>query len=61
MDVMFIKLFEIFLMILNLFFIITQMTRNNVCQVGQIPPQGLSEDGDNGVHCMTNTIRRRAK
>jgi hypothetical protein len=48
-------------MILNLFFIITQMTRNNVCQVGQIPPQGLSEDGDNGVHCMTNTIRRRAK
>jgi len=40
--------------------IITQMTRNNICQVGQIPPQGLSEGGG-GVHCMTNAIRRRAK
>jgi arginine deiminase len=40
--------------------IITQMTRNNICQVGPIPPQGLSEGGG-GVHCMTNAIRRRAK
>jgi len=40
--------------------IVADMTRNNVCRVGQIPPQGLSEGGG-GVHCMTNAIRRRAK
>jgi arginine deiminase len=40
--------------------IVTQMTRDNICRVGQIPPQGLSEGGG-GVHCMTNAIRRRAK
>ncbi|CAF5123606.1 unnamed protein product, partial [Rotaria sp. Silwood1] len=40
--------------------IVTQMTRNGACQVGQVPPQGLSEGGG-GVHCMTNAIRRRAK
>ncbi|CAF3077600.1 unnamed protein product [Rotaria sp. Silwood2] len=40
--------------------IITQMTRNNICQVGQVPSQGLSEGGG-GVHCMTNGIRRRPK
>ena len=32
--------------------IATQMTRDNVCRVGLIPPQGLSEGGG-GVHCMT--------
>jgi arginine deiminase len=40
--------------------IVADMTRNNVCRVGQIPSQGLSEGGG-GVHCMTNAIRRRAK
>ncbi|CAF1573120.1 unnamed protein product [Rotaria magnacalcarata] len=40
--------------------IINQMTRNNICQVGQIPSQGLFEGGG-GAHCMTNAIRRRAK
>ncbi|CAF3449305.1 unnamed protein product [Rotaria sp. Silwood1] len=40
--------------------IVTQMARNGACQVGQVPPQGLSEGGG-GVHCMTNAIRRRAK
>ena len=40
--------------------IVTQMIRNNACQVGPIPPEGLSE-GDGGVHCMTNALRRRAK
>ncbi|CAF3740608.1 unnamed protein product [Rotaria sordida] len=40
--------------------IVTQMTYNNICRVGQVPPQGLSEGGG-GVHCMTNAIRRRAK
>lgn len=40
--------------------VITQMTHNNICRVGPIPCQGLSEGGG-GVHCMTNGIRRRAK
>jgi len=40
--------------------IVPQMTRDNICRVGPIPPQGLSEGGG-GVHCMTNAIRRRAK
>jgi arginine deiminase len=40
--------------------VVAQMTRNNVCRVVLIPPQGLSEGGG-GVHCMTNAIRRRAK
>jgi arginine deiminase len=40
--------------------IITQMNDSTLCQVGPIPPQGLSEGGG-GVHCMTNAIRRRAK
>lgn len=40
--------------------IVTQMTCDDTCRVGAIPPQGLSEGGG-GVHCMTNAIRRRAK
>lgn len=40
--------------------IVTQMTCNDTCRVGAIPPQGLSEGGG-GVHCMTNAIRRREK
>ena len=38
--------------------IVAQMTRNNVCQVGLIPTEGLLE-GCGGAHCMTNAIRRR--
>ncbi|CAF3453237.1 unnamed protein product [Rotaria socialis] len=40
--------------------IINQMIRNNICQVGQIPSQGLFEGGRD-AHCMTNAVRRRAK
>ena len=39
--------------------IVAQMTRNNACRVGEIPPQGLFEGGG-GVHCMTNALRRRS-
>ena len=39
--------------------IVTQMTRNNACRVGPIPPEGLFEGGG-GAHCMTNAIRRRS-
>ena len=39
--------------------IITQMTRNNVCRVIQIPSEGLV-DGGGGTHCITNAIRRQA-
>ena len=38
--------------------IVAQMTRNNVCQVGLVPTEGLLE-GCGGMHCMTNPIRRR--
>jgi arginine deiminase len=38
--------------------IIAEMTRNNDCEVGLIPTGGLLE-GCDGIHCMTNTIRRQ--
>ncbi|CAF3820385.1 unnamed protein product [Adineta steineri] len=40
--------------------IVTHMTHNNMCRVGLIPFEGLSEGGG-GVHCMTNAVRRRPK
>ncbi|CAF3440260.1 unnamed protein product [Rotaria sp. Silwood1] len=38
--------------------IVAQMIKNNACEVGLIPTEGLLE-GCGGMHCMTNTIRRR--